>query len=283
MASIIDIHPHIISNDETTYPPSPLFGIRSDWSKERHYEVDELLTAMDEAGISKAAIVHSSTTYGFNNAYVLDSCERHPARLLAVGSVDIIQPDAPAIIREYLKRGLGGLRLFTGGSTKAFDPRELEDPRAYPAWELCAELSLPMCIQTGQVGLPQVTALAKRFPNVPIILDHLARPDITDGPPYQAAASLFALADHSSIYLKLSPRIMADSKTAAATPETFFPRLVSLFGASRLAWGSNFPTTPGSLKDNLANAQATLSVLSTSDREWIFGKTAQFLYPALRD
>jgi L-fuconolactonase len=79
------------------------------------------------------------------------------------------------------RSGLAGLRLFTGGSTKEFDPSELDDPRSFPAWELCGELGMPMCIQTGPVGLPQVTALAKRFPNVNIILDHLGRPDVLDG------------------------------------------------------------------------------------------------------
>ena len=33
--NIVDIHPHIISDDETRYPPAPLFGKRSDWSQER--------------------------------------------------------------------------------------------------------------------------------------------------------------------------------------------------------------------------------------------------------
>ena len=55
-----------------------------------------------------------------------------------------------------------------------------------------------------------MTALAKRFPNVPIILDHLGRPVVTDGPPYTAAQSLFDLAPVANIYLKLTPRIMGD-------------------------------------------------------------------------
>ncbi len=48
-----------------------------------------------------------------------------------------------------------------------------------------------------------------------------------------------------------------------------------------MAWGSNFPTSEGSLADILATAQAGLACLSAEDRSWIFGKTAQQLYPAL--
>jgi len=280
---IVDIHPHVISDDEGAYPPAPLFGKRSDWSQERPSTVETLIAQMDAAGVDKAAVVHSSTTYGFDNSYVVDACGRYPDRLLAVGSVDVLAPDAVATIRGWVGKGLGGLRVFTGGSTKEFDASELDDPRAYPAWEALGELGLTMCIQTGPVGLPAVTALARRFPDVPIILDHLGRPDVTDGAPYAAAAGLFALADIPSIYMKLTPRIMGDCVKGAATPETLFPRLVEAFGAKRMAWGSNYPTSPGTLSEIRATAQDRLACLSDSDREWIFGKTALKLYPQLAE
>jgi predicted TIM-barrel fold metal-dependent hydrolase len=281
MTSIVDIHPHIISDDETRYPPAPLFGKRSDWSQERPTTVETLIAAMDEAGVAKAAVVHSSTTYGFDNSYVVDGCAKYADRLVAIGSVDVLQPDAPGRIREWVGRCLAGLRLFTGGSTKEFDPSELDDPRSFPAWELCGDLGLPMCIQTGPIGLPQVTALAKRFPNVAIVLDHLGRPEVADGAPYAAAQSLFDLAPLSNIYLKLTPRIFGDVKKEKASAETFFPRVVEAFGAKRMAWGSNYPTSTGTLPEILAKAQAGLACLSDEDRAWIFGRTAQQLYPAL--
>ena len=283
MPEFVDIHPHIISDDEARYPPAPLFGKRSDWSQERPSTVETLIAAMDEAGVAKAAVVHSSTTYGFDNSYVVDGCAKYPDRLVAVGSVDVLQPDAPETIRKWVDRGLAGLRLFTGGSTKEFDPSELDDPRSFPAWELCAELGLSMCIQTGPVGLPQVTRLAQRFPKVAIILDHLGRPDVTDGPPYTAASSLFELAPIQNIYLKLTPRIFGDVKKGKATADTFFPKLVEVFGSKRLAWGSNYPTSEGTLIANLDKAKAGLASLSAQDQEWVFGKTAQTLYPQLAE
>lgn len=278
---IIDTHPHIISDDEKSYPPAPLFGKRSDWSQERPSTVEALIAAMDDAGVAKAAVVHSSTTYGFDNSYVVDGCAKYPDRLVAVGSVDVLQPDAPERIREWTARGLAGLRLFTGGSTKEFDPSELDDPRSFPAWDLCAELGLPMCIQTGPAGLRQVAELARRFPGVNIILDHLGRPDVLDGPPYANAQSLFDMAQFENIYLKLAPRIFGDVKKGKASAETFFPRVVDTFGAQRMVWGSNFPTSPGTLSELLATAQDSLACLGEEDRAWIFGRTALKLYPTL--
>lgn len=280
-SSIVDIHPHIISDDELRYPPAPLFGKRSEWSKERPTTVETLIAAMDEAGVAKAAVVHSSTTYGFDNSYVVDGCNQYKDRLVAVGSVDMLADDVPAVIKGWADKGLAGLRIFTGGSTKDFDPSELDNPKSFKAWAMLAELGLPMCIQTGPIGLPQVRMLAEKFPSVNIILDHLGRPDVLDGPPYANAASLFALADLPNLYLKLTPRIFGDVTKEKASAATFFPRVVEAFGAKRMAWGSNFPTSPGTLGEILATAQAGLQSLGDEDREWIFGRTAKQLYPAL--
>ncbi|GAB5097867.1 amidohydrolase family protein [Caballeronia sp. HLA56] len=283
MSNIIDSHPHIVSDDEQRYPPAPLFGKRSAWSKERPTTVDTLIEQMDRAGVAKAAVVHSSTTYGFDNGYVVDGCAKYPDRLVAVGSVDVLQPNAPDMIRDWVDRGLVGLRLFTGGSTQAFDASVLEDPRSYPSWEACAELDLPMCITTSLAGLAQVQALARRFPYVAIVIDHMARPNLKDGPPYRSAQDFFGLAAFDNVFLKLTPKNCEDARSGLATPETFFPQLVDAFGSHRLTWGSNYPTSPGTLSDILRTMQESLACVSAEDRAWIFGKTAQRLYPALAD
>ena len=95
MGSFIDIHPHIIADDDRQYPRNPLFGVQSDWSRDRPVTVDGLIAAMNEAGVAKAAIVQASTCYGYDNSYLVDSIARYPSRLTAVGSVDMLQPDAP--------------------------------------------------------------------------------------------------------------------------------------------------------------------------------------------
>src|ERR1700754_5054315 len=97
---IIDIHPHIISTDTKRYPPSPLFGIQSDWSKKRPASADQLIAAMDEASVAKTAIVHASTCYGFDNSYVADAVARYPARFTGVFAVDMLADDAAERIRH---------------------------------------------------------------------------------------------------------------------------------------------------------------------------------------
>jgi L-fuconolactonase len=278
---IVDIHPHIVSPDTNRYPLTPLFGIQSDWSKERTATDKDLIAAMDEAGVAKTAIVHASTCYGFDNSLVADAVTHFPQRCTAVGSIDMLAPDAADVARHWISRGLTGFRIFTGGSTKAVDASALDDARSYPVWELCSERGFPICIQTNASGLPATTALAKRFPMVPIIVDHFARPDVSGGPPYAAATPLLALAALPNIYLKLTPVTLELLRKAKADVQAFIERVVAEFDATRIAWGSNWPNSPGTLTDHVAAAKSAVASLSAADQDAILGGTALRLYPSL--
>jgi L-fuconolactonase len=281
--TVIDIHPHIIADDAARYPLAPLGGHQSDWSRTRPVTAERMIAAMDEAGVQKAALVQASTCYGHDNSYVADAVAAHLHRFTGVFSVDVLAPDAPERMRYWHDRKLTGLRLFTFGSTMAEQAHWLDDPKSYPAWACAGELGLSICLQMSAKAIPQARAMAERFPNVRIVLDHCARPVLDDGPPYAAAASLFALASLPNIYLKLTPRIFAEARRGKATPETFFAKLVAEFGAQRLAWGSNYPSSEGTLPALLKTARESLASLPQADRDWIFAKTAQALYPALKD
>jgi L-fuconolactonase len=279
----IDIHPHIIASDAARYPLAPLGGHQSDWSRTRPVTVEQLVAAMDGAGVQKAAIVQASTCYGHDNSYVADAVAAYPQRFTGVFSVDVLAPDAPERMRYWRAKQLTGLRLFTFGSTMSEQANWLDDAKSYPAWACAGELGLSICLQMSAKAIPQAASMAERFPHVRIILDHGARPVLEDGPPYDAAASLLALARHANVYIKLTPRIFAECRRGKATPESFFARLVEAFGASRLAWGSNYPSSEGGLAELLAVARSSLASLPQADRDWIFAKTAQTLYPALAD
>jgi predicted TIM-barrel fold metal-dependent hydrolase len=281
--TVIDIHPHIISPDLKRYPRAPLGGKQSDWSATRPVSLEAMIAAMDEAGIAKSALVQASTCYGHDNSYVADAVAAHPKRFTGVFSADVLAPDAVERLAYWMDRGLTGLRLFTFGSTMSTQASWLDDPKSHPAWSYAAERGLSICMQMSADGLPQLTGMIERFPKVNIILDHMARPVLEDGPPYAAAASLFALARYPSVHLKFTARNFIQSRSGKATPETFFGKLIAEFGADRLAWGSNYPSTEGPLSDLVALGRDTLAFLPQSDRDWIFYKTAQKLYPALAD
>ena len=278
---IIDIHPHIIAVDTRRYPRAPLNGHQSAWSQKRPVGVEQLIVEQDRAGIEKAALVQASTCYGHDNSYVADAVEAYPERFTGVFSCDILAPDACTTMSHWMMRGLTGLRLFTTGSTMPGQAGWLDDPRSFPAWKKAEETRLPVCLQMTAEGIPQLENVLGRFSGLHVILDHLARPVQDDGPPYKAADSLWGLARFPGVYVKVTERNFVGATVGGATPETFFGRLVADFGASRIAWGSNFPASERSLPELLALAQDALRFLPETDREWVFSRTAQRLYPAL--
>jgi L-fuconolactonase len=284
MASVIDIHPHIVSPDTKKYPLDPLGGTQSTWSTERPTTYDDLLRAMDDAGVAKAAIVHSSTAYGYDNSYVADAVAAVPKRFTGVYSIDVLAPDAVQTFDKWLKRGCTGMRLFTTGSTLPTQATWFADPKTYPFWEHAAAKNIPVCVQMKQEGIPLLRQIMDKFPKVTIILDHLSQTSPKDGPPYKSADEFLSLAKYKQVYLKVTPiNVTPKAGWGDGAPDTFFAKFIDAFGAERIGWGSNFPNSVGTMKEILTAAQRAFSFAKSSDQDWVFGKTALQLYPALKD
>jgi predicted TIM-barrel fold metal-dependent hydrolase len=136
-------------------------------------------------------------------------------------------------------------------------------------------------MQMKQEGLPLLRQIMDRFPKVTMILDHLARAPFAEGPPYSGATELLELAKYEQVYLKITPVNVTPKSWGKGAPDTYFGKIVDTFGASRIAWGSNFPNSVGTLSEILAAARQAFAFAKASDQDWIFGKTALTLYPAL--
>lgn len=278
---IIDTHTHAISADTTAYPTDPIGGHQSDWSRARPVDADALLRAMDHAGIAKAVVVQASTVYGHDNRYVVDTVRAHPERFVGVYSIDALAADAVAQIDRWQAEGLAGFRLFTTGSTMPGQADWLGHESSYPAWAHAEALGIPVCLQMTMQGVPALRTLLERFPQARVLLDHCARPDLSDGVPYAAAQALFDLAAFPGVHLKLTNRTLDAAATGRSTPAAFLEKVVDVYGAGRIAWGSNFPAAEGALSTLLATAQDVLRALPDTDQAQIFGGTAVQLYPAL--
>jgi predicted TIM-barrel fold metal-dependent hydrolase len=157
------------------------------------------------------------------------------------------------------------------------------DPLETSAVETVEALGIPVCLQVRFPGLPMVHSMAARFPKVRIIIDHLMKPELDDGVPYAKAAPVFELAKYPNVFLKLTSDTVRASKQGKASPQSFFTQLLEAFGVARIAWGSNFPASSGTLKEILDESRQALSFLPSSDQAQIFCHTARMLYPALAD
>jgi L-fuconolactonase len=281
LMKIIDSHLHAIAADTLKYPKNPIGGHQSAWSQERPVDAEGVIKALDAAGIAKAVVVQASTVYGHDNRYVVDTVRAYPDRLVGVYSIDALAPDAVQRIDHWEAQGLHGFRLFTTGTTMPGQSDWLGHKDSYPAWAHAEKIGIPVCLQMTMQGLPALRTLLEHFPKSRVLLDHCARPDLDDGAPYKAAQALFDMAPFEGVHLKLTNRTLAAAQ-GRSNPTAFLEKLVSTFGAERIAWGSNFPAAEGSLDELVTTARDVLSRLSSEQQAMIFGGTVERIYPALR-
>jgi len=274
---IIDTHVHIVAPDQQRYPRKLAPG-NSDWVIDMPGEA--MLAFMGEAGIDRAMLVQAHTAYEYDNSYVADVAIEHPERFVSVCIIDPTRPDAPEQLTYWVKeRRVRGLRLFPAAER---EPQWLDDPRTFPLWERAEALEIPVCVCLRFRQLPRLRTVIERYPQVRVALDHSGAPRLEDGFPYENAAPLFDLVKLRNVYLKFSSVNLYAAAKGKSTPKEFFGRLLEVFGARRLMWGSNFPNTyDRSLKEQLALALDELSFAPEADRRWLFADTASSLWPRL--
>jgi L-fuconolactonase len=170
----------------------------------------------------------------------------HPDRFSSICVVDTARDDAPSRLEYWVReRGMRGVRLFS--ATTADDP-SIDDPRSLAVLDTAQALQIPVTVVMRHDSLDRLTVVARRFPALPIVIDHLVRYPVTERPPYSDSAAFLALADHPNVSLKFSTvnqwaiRKMVKAGALASERE-YFKIIVDRFGADRLMWGSNYPVT----------------------------------------
>jgi predicted TIM-barrel fold metal-dependent hydrolase len=273
---IVDTHVHVISDDQRKYPRKT--GKLPEWVQDM---TGEMLIALNrEAGIDKTVLVQGFGPYAEDNNYAADCGVQHANHFTCVCIVDQLQKDAPDKLTYWMKeRGVRGLRFVTTGEEEVM----IDDPRGLPLWERAVSLAIPVCIMGRFHQVARMPAVLERFTSIPVALDHIAVPRLSDGPPYDSSKPLFDLVRFPNLYLKFSSETIYAARKGKSTCKEFFSLLLDRFGAKRIMWGSNYPATHDrSLKEQLEMAREELSFLPSEDQRWLFGETALTLWPMLR-
>jgi L-fuconolactonase len=140
-------------------------------------------------------------------------------------------------------------------------------------------LSFDMCLKHPQLAAS--ISLADACPNVPMVLDHIAKPGIAAGLMQPWADQMHDLAKRENVVCKLSG--VATEAAAGWTPDTLRPYMevaLKAFGPSRIMFGGDWPvstlaiTYPAwvGLVDDLT------ADLSETEQRQIFRDTARTFY-----
>ena len=193
-------------------------------------------------GTTGGILVQAAPTVA-ETLHLLSLADANPAVLGVVGWVDFTAADAVFQMEELAKHPkLKGLRPMLHDLP---DPAWILKPAAQPALAAMEELGLVFDALVRPVHLPYIFKIAQGYPNLSIVIDHCAKPEIARGveaawQPW--ADGMAALAALPNVSCKLSGLLTETGKSP--NPSICMPWIeyvLKVFGCERMMWGSDWP------------------------------------------
>lgn len=244
----------------------------------RDYGPEDLLPHLRRHGIAHTVLVQAADTVA-ETEYLLALADRNATVAGVVGWVPMDAAEAPDLLAGLAGRPkLRGVRPMI--QDIADDDWMLGDALT-PAFRAVAELGLTFDALVLPRHLPNLRRLLDRHPDVPVVIDHGAKPRIRDGTFADWAADMAGLASDTQAWCKLSGLATeAASDWSVETLRPYVDLLLDRFGPERLIWGSDWPVV------NLAGGydawngatETLLAGLTEAQRAAIFGGNAIRLY-----
>jgi L-fuconolactonase len=275
----IDAHQHFWRLDQS--PPFDYGWLDAEQNApiRRDYLPEHLAPHLRATGIERSIFVQTQHNLQENH-WALKLADEHDFIAGVVGWVDLAGLDCERQLLEFKQHPkFVGVRHVTQDEP---DDDFIVRPEVLRGLKVLQRHAVPFDLLFYARHLRHAATLAERLPDLPMVIDHLAKPHIrqhrTDDwrPQFQAAAR------YPNVYCKLSGMITeADWRHwAAADLKPYVQTALDLFGPSRLMFGSDWPVCElaGSYEVVVAALKEALGPLSDSDRDSIFGGTASRFY-----
>ncbi|HEY1707164.1 MAG TPA: amidohydrolase family protein [Rhizomicrobium sp.] len=245
----------------------------------RDFLPPDLEPHLKACGIDKTVLVQGAQTVA-ETEFLLDIAKTTPFVGGVVGWVDFATKAAPDQIAWLAQdRNLKSLRPMLQDLPE--DDCILR-PELAPALKALQTTGLRFDVLIFPRHLPHVAKFFARYPDLPMVIDHGAKPYIAKGEIEPWKREMAAIArDFPNVCCKLSG--LATEAAPGWSIESLKPyvaALIEIWGAKRLMWGSDWPVLnlAGNYRDWFAIAQTLTAGLSDAERDAIFGGTAQAFY-----
>ena len=245
----------------------------------RTYLPDDLKPLIDEVGVDRTVFVQTQHNLD-ENRWVLDLAEQHDFILGVVGWVDLASEDCEAQLLEFKDHPkFVGIRHITHDEP---DDDFIMRDDVLRGLKVLEKHQVPFDLLFFVKHLKHAQTLGQRFPELPMVIDHLAKPEIKDQRTDNWSENFRAAAACPNIFCKLSGMITeADWKHWKPTDlRPYVESALELFGPERLMFGSDWPVCElaGSYRQVYEALVEVLGPLSDTEREQIFGGTATRFY-----
>jgi len=229
---------------------------------------EDLLAEMDAAGVSRAILVPPSWQ-GDSNDTVIAAARAHPDRFAVMGRIDTDDASNTEVVENLKERtGMKGLRL-TYATGEAFST-----PQNEWLWAAAEKGDVPIAIAARSEMLPEVKAVAARYPGIKFAIDHFA---VVRGKMDDAAFAdipmLLDLADVSNVSVKVSALpCYSTEEYPYRGLHKYVRQVYDKFGPERMFWGADVTRSPCTYSQTIAVFTEEMDWLSEGDKELIMGK-----------
>ncbi|SMR83932.1 L-fuconolactonase [Aliiroseovarius halocynthiae] len=241
----------------------------------RDFLPHDLEPEMRAAGVVQSIVVQSTPTLA-ETEFLLFLAETTPSILGVVGWVDLEAQHALEDLRRLSENPLFlGVRAMAQPNP---DANWLAQIAHSPALSFMAARGLSLDALVQPHHLPALDTLCRANPELTVVINHAAKPEIGVRPMDEWQCRIARLATLPNVSCKLSGLTVFSDRIDALQP--YVDVLVSQFGPSRLIWGSDWPVLKESADYGawVSLCDRVLRGLDNRDVAQIFGDSAQQIY-----
>lgn len=269
---IIDAHQHFWQLDRGDYgwltpDLAPLY---------QDFMPGDLEPLLRQNGVEGTFLVQAAPTVA-ETEFLLQIAEETPFVLGVIGWVEFDDPAAPATIARLAAHPkLAGLRPMIQDIA---DDGWMLQPNLTPAFDAMIAHDLAFDALVLPRHLPNLRTLLARHPDLRVVIDHGAKPDIASGDIETWANDMAMIARETGAFCKLSGLVTeAGAEWHSDDLGPYIAHLFRCFGAERLMWGSDWPvvTLAADFSDWLATARSFVPDGPAGDG--VLGQTACAFY-----
>ncbi len=238
----------------------------------------DLQPLLSKNAVDYTVIVQAAETVEETD-FILDIADKHAFVAGVVGWVDMNLPSSLKVLeRLHQHKKLKGIRPIIQGIA---DPNWMLKPELDSIFKWLIDKDLTFDALVKPVHLDALYILLKRYPELRVVVDHGAKPDIANDVFNPWAEKIQKISEDSTAFCKISGLVTEAGKNVSY--ESLYPymnHLANCFGAQRLMWGSDWPvcTLAASYKEWIEYLDAFLTPFSLADQKSIWGKNAIRFY-----
>jgi L-fuconolactonase len=274
--SIVDSHQHFWSLgtpwfDWPTPDLKPIY---------RDYAPADLRPHIEAAGVSRTVIVQAAPNREETD-FILGLANETDFVAGVVGWIDLEQPAHLADLERFASNPkFRGVRPMIQSIP---DVDWMLRPTLQPSLAEVERRGLTFDALVKPPHLDALVAFVDRYPNLPVVVDHGAKPEIFRGQDgFDAwAGKIAAVAERPHVFCKLSGLLTeAGERTRPEDLRPFVDHLIDIFGPQRLMWGSDWPVVElaAPYSDWLSQVRGFIARLSDSEQTLILGDVARRFY-----